>query len=184
MKKYKLYKKVKPVYCNLEQLLANIVLPLVIASYISYPILYFFSTKSAIIFNFFLAFIAILFHKSLKKYLFVLNNNDLGFRTIFYSFASFLIVFIVLSITDFGFYLLVVYQKENQFNVSHFYLWIIILFGLPLLYYILKLGQYYFVKKYQDYDFINIVLAVNHDLDLFFFDKQYSVCKYWKQKIF
>lgn len=167
MKRYKLYKKIKPVHCNFEQLLANIVLPLVIASYISYPILYFFGTVSAIIFNVFLALSANYFHKGLKNYLPGLNNNDVEFRFILSSFYSFIIIFVILLIADFGFYLLVLYQKKNEFNIFHFYSWLVILFGLPLLYYLLKFTQYYFAKRYQDLEFINIVLAVNHDLDLF-----------------
>lgn len=167
MKRYKLYKKVKPVYCNFEELLTNIVLPLVIASYVSYPILYFFGTKSAIIFNVFLALIANYLHKGLKKYFQILNDNDLKFGINFSSFCSFLIIFSILLIADFGFYLLVLYQKNNEFNIFHFYSWLLILFGLPLLYYTLKLGQYYYVKRHQDLEFVNIFLAINHDLDLF-----------------
>lgn len=166
MKRYKLYKKVKPVHCNFEQLLANIVLPLVIASYISYPVLYFFGTVSTIIFNVFIALSAHYFHKGLKNYLPTLNS-DFGFGFNLYSFCSFIIIFIVLLIADFGFYLLVLYQKKNEFNIFHFYSWLVILLGTPLLYYVLKFGQYYFVKKYQNLEFINILLAVNHDLDLF-----------------
>lgn len=167
MKRYKVYKKVKPVYCNFEELLANIILPLVIASYISYPILYFLGTKSAIFFNVFLALSANYFHKDLKKYLPDFNNNDSVFTTGFFWFCSFLIIFTILLVADFGFYLLVLYQKNNEFNIFHFYSWLIILFGMPVLYYTLKLGQYYFTKKYQDFEFVNIVLAVNHDLNLF-----------------
>ncbi|GGF21329.1 hypothetical protein [Flavobacterium limi] len=168
MKRYKLYKEVKPVHCNFEELLANIVLPLVIASYISYPVLYFLGTESAIIFNAFVALTANYFHKGVKKYLPAFNNNDSVFLSsgVFW-FCSFIIIFIVLLIADFGFYLLILYQKKNEFNIFHFYSWLMILFGVPLLYYILKFGQYYFAKKYQDLEFINILLAVNHDLDFF-----------------
>ncbi|WP_163398807.1 hypothetical protein [Flavobacterium fluviatile] len=167
MKRYKLYKKVKPVYCNFEELLANVVLPLVIASYISYPILYFLGIGSAIFFNVFLALSANYFHKDLKKYLPVFNDRDSVFTPALSLFCSFLIIFIILLITDFGFYLLVLYQKSNEFNIFHFYSWLVILFGLPLLYYALKLGQYYFTKKYQDLEFVNVLLAVNYDSDLF-----------------
>lgn len=167
MKKYKLYKKVKPVYFNFEELLANIILPLVIVSYAAYPILYFFGTKSAIIFNVLLALIANYFHKGLKKYFQILSNNYLGLSVNFFRFCSLVIIFIILLIVDFGFYLLVVYQKNNEFNIFHFYSWLLLLFGLPLLYYILKIGQYYYVKKHQEFEFLNILLAVNHDLDLF-----------------
>jgi hypothetical protein len=167
MKRYKLYKNVKPFHCNFEALLANIVLPLVIASYISYPVLYFLGTKSAIIFNIFLALGINYFHKGLKHYLPVFTNNVPVFRINFSWLFSSLVIFIVLFIVDFGFYLLVLYQKKNEFNIFHFYSWLVILFGLPLLYYLLKLCQYYFVKKYQDIEFINIILTINHDLDLF-----------------
>lgn len=165
MKGYKLYKKVNPVYCNLEELLANIILPLVIASYISYPILYFLGTKSTILFNVFLAVSANYFHKNLKKYFPSFKDNKSVFRPVLIWFCYFLIIFIVLAIADFGFYLLVLYQKNNEFNRLHFYSWLIILFGIPLFYYILKFGQYYFIKKHQDLEFLNIVLAVNHDAD-------------------
>lgn len=167
MKRYKVYKKVKPVYCNFEELLANIVLPLVIASYISYPILYFFGTEIAIFFNVFLALSANYFHKGLKKYLPAYNDRDSVFSPVLSLFCSFLIIFIILLIADFGFYLLVLYQKHNEFNIFHFYSWLVTLFGMPLLYYILKFGQYYYTKKHQDLEFVNIVLAVNHDLDHF-----------------
>lgn len=167
MKRYKLYKKVKPVYFSFEELLANIVLPLVIASYASYPILYFFGTKSTIIFNVLLALIANYFHKGLKKYFQILNNNNLGLSLNFSRFCSFLIIFIVLLISDFGFYLLALYQKNNEFNIFHFYCWLLILFGLPILYYALKTVQYYYVKRHQGLEFLNIVLAINHDLNFF-----------------
>ena len=165
MKKYKLYKRVKPVNCNFEQLLANIVLPLVIASYISYPILYFLGTESAILFNAFLAIIANYLHKDLKKHLPLFNNSEPVFKPGLSRICSFLILFGILLIADFGFYLLVLYQKKNEFKIFHFYSWLVILFGMPLVYYILKFGHYYFIKKYQDFEFVNIVLAVNHDLD-------------------
>lgn len=164
--RYKLYKKVKPVYCNFEELLTNIILPLVIASYASYPILYFLGTASAIIYNVILALSANYFHRGLKHY-FQFLNDDLKMSVGFSGFCSFLIILIVLIISDFGFYLLVLYQKNNEFNIFYFYSWLSLLFGFPLLYYALKLGQYHYVKKHQDQDFVNVVLAVNHDLDLF-----------------
>jgi hypothetical protein len=167
MKRYKVYKKVKPVCCNFEDLLANIVLPLVIASYISYPILYFLGTKSVIIFIFFLALSANHFHKGLKKYLPAFNSNNSVFSAGLSWFCSFLIIFIIVLIADFGFYLLVLYQKNNEFNIFHFYTWLVVVFGTPILYYILKFGQYNLAKKYQHREFVNIVLAVNHDLDHF-----------------
>jgi hypothetical protein len=167
MKGYKLYKKVKPVYCDFEELLANIILPLAIASYVSYPILYFLGAKSTILFNVFLAVSANYFHKDLKKYFPSFKDNASVFRFVTTCIYPSLIIFIVLAIADFGFYLLVLYQKNNEFNLFYFYFWLIILFGMPLFYYILKVGQYYFTKKYQDLEFVNIVLAVNHDTDHF-----------------
>lgn len=167
MKGYKLYKKVKPVYCNLEELLANIILPLVIASYTSYPILYFLGTKSTILFNVFLAASANHFHKNLKKYFPSFKDNTSVFRFITTYIYPSLIIFIVLIIADFGFYLLVLYQKNNEFNLFYFYSWLILLIGVPLFYYSIKVGQYYFLKKHQDLEFVNIMLAVNHDTDHF-----------------
>jgi hypothetical protein len=165
--KYKLYKKVEPLYLNFEKLLGNIILPLVIASYISYPVLYFFDIKIAILFNVFIALIANHFHKGLKNYLPVLQINNLKFGLNFSWFCYFIIILIVLLITNFGFYLLVLYQKNNEFNSYHFYFWFLILFGFPLLYYIIKSFQFYYIKKNHELDFADIVLAINHDSDFF-----------------
>ena len=168
MKKYKLYKKVKPVYLNFEELLRYIILPLVIASYISYPILYFLGTGLTVVFNVFLAFITAYFYKGLNRSIFILSNkNNVEFQSVFFRFFSFLIVLTVLLIINFGFYLLVLYQKNNEFNTLHFYCWILIVFGLPILYYIKELSYYYYLKTSQTAEFINVILDINCDLKLF-----------------
>ncbi|MDR7212086.1 hypothetical protein [Flavobacterium piscis] len=169
MKTYKRYKKVEPVCFNFEALLSYIILPLGIASYISYPILYFLGTKATVIFNIILAFVATYFYKGLKRFITILNNNmdDLRFSSVLFRFVSFLIILVVLLIANFGFYLLVVYQKNNEFNIFHFYSWLLILFGLPLLYYIQRLSYYYYVKSSQEIDFVNVILTIDFDLKLF-----------------
>lgn len=168
MKRYKLYKKAEPVCCNFEELLSHIILPLVIASYASYPFLYFLGLESALVYNSILAVIATYFFDGLKKFIPILNDRDTtGFKSVFYSFVSFLIILSSLLITGFGFYLLVLYQKNNEFNIFHFYLWLLILFGFPLFYYAFRSVRYYYIKKQQDEHFVNIVLVINHDLDLF-----------------
>lgn len=167
MKKYKLYKEVKPVNFNFEELLSYIILPLVIASYVSYPVLYFLGTTATILFNIVLAFVATYSYKGLKRFIPLDYNYTIEFGSVLYPLVSFLIIFSALLIADFGFYLLVVYQKNNEFNIFYFYSWLVILFGLPLLYYTLKTVQYNYLIRYQNLEFVNIVLAINHDIDLF-----------------
>lgn len=164
-----MYKKAEPVSVNFEELLSSIVLPLVVASYVAYPVIYFFGTTATVFFNSILALLAVRFHKGLKKFIPILNLNgeDAGFKSFCYPILSFLLILSILSIADFGFYLLVLYQKKNEFSLFLFCSWLLILFGLPLLYYIFKSGQYYYQKRQQDLEFMNIILAINHDLDLF-----------------
>lgn len=168
MKKYKLYKKLEPVSFNIEELLSHIILPLIVTSYISYPFFYFLGTTAALVFNIILAAIATYFYNGVKITIPILNNDSagIGTKTIFYPLATFLIILATLLIVDFGIYLLVLYQKNSEFNIIHFCIWLFILFGLPLFHYLFKSGQYYFKKKQQSLDFLNIILAINHDLDL------------------
>lgn len=168
MEKYKFYKKVEPVTFNFEELLSYIILPLIIASYISYPILYFLGTGATVIFNVILAFIATYFYKGLQRSISILSNrNNIEFESVFFRFVSFLIVLTVLLIANFGFYLLVLYQKNNEFNTLYFYCWLLIVFGLPLFYYIKKLSYHYYIKTYQTAEFITVILDINCDLKLF-----------------
>lgn len=168
MKRYKLYKKIEPVSINFEKLLTGIILPLVVVSYISYPVLYFSGTKAMVLFNVIGALTANYYHKDFKSRILILNstNNDSGYRLVFFRFISFLIVLMVLLIADFGFYLLVLYQKNNEFNIFYFYSWLLILFGLPLFYYSIKLTRYYYIKQRQAIDFVKVFLIINHDSEL------------------
>lgn len=169
MKRYKMYKKAEPVCLNFEELLSTIILPLVVVSYVSYPVMYFLGFVATVIFNTVVAFIAVRFHGGLKKFITILNvdREKDSFKWGCYQILSFLLIFTCLFIADFGFYLLVLYQKKNDFSIFLFCSWLLVLFGLPLVYYIFKSGQYYYRKKQQDVGFMNIILTINHDLDLF-----------------
>ncbi|WP_163407015.1 hypothetical protein [Flavobacterium ajazii] len=164
-----MYKKAEPVCLNFEELLSSIILPLVIVSYVSYPVMYFFGIMITVFFNGVMTFMTIHFHKGLKKFIPILNVNseEAGLKPACYRIFSFLLIFTVLLIADFGFYLLVLYQKKNEFSLFLFCSWLFILFGLPMVYYTFKSGQYYYKKKQQDLEFMNIILAINHDMDLF-----------------
>ncbi|PJJ08628.1 hypothetical protein CLU83_1914 [Flavobacterium sp. 1] len=175
MKKYKFYKKIEPVYFDSKEFICYLFFPIMLASCISYPILYLLDVKATIIFNVILALVANFFYNGLKNA--TPNgsngnngNNSLGVLSIFfeiiYYFSTFLTVFIVLFITDFGFYLLVVYQKTNQFNPLYFYLWLFTLFGLPVLYFAIKISNYYYIKWRQAVAYVTLILDVKHDLEL------------------
>lgn len=170
MKGYKFYKKVEPVNYNIEELLSYIVLPLIIASYISYPVLYFLGVEVTIVFNIILAFLANYFYKGLKKFMpnFTINSK-LEIINAGLQFVYFLIVLIVLMTANFGFYLLVNYQKNNEFNIYYFYLWVLILFGTPLIYFGIKFGMQYYEKQRQAIDFLKIFVTINHDAKLLLF---------------
>lgn len=170
MKKYKMYKKVEPVCFDFEELLSYIILPLVIASYISYPVLYFLGFKAAVLFNTILAFIATFHYKGLQKFLLLLKKSSevpSEFVPILFRILFFMVVLVVLSIANYGFYLLVLYQKTNQFDVYHFYIWILIFFGLPLLYYSYRLSHYFYHKNFQSAEFLNVILDITYDLEHF-----------------
>ncbi|PXY41326.1 hypothetical protein DMB65_07950 [Flavobacterium cheongpyeongense] len=165
MKKIRLYKKIEPVGGNFEQYLRYAILPLLVASYIFYPILYFLGTEAALFYNIILAFTAAYFYKGLRKFssFLCINSSDQKIRSL----ISFVVILIILLITNYGFYLLVLYQKNNEFSSINFYSWLVILFGIPLMYYSFKLAQYHYVKKQQDQAFVSIELVISYDLDLF-----------------
>lgn len=169
MKKYKLYKKVQPVYVNGEELLRYIILPLIIITYISYPILYFFGITATIVYNVSIAVTVVYFKRKMDRLLNILQINFqiAHLQSIVVRCSMFVMILTVLVITDFGFYILVLYQKNNQFNLVHFYCWLLLLFGLPLVYYTIRSARYHYIKNQQDQDYTTILLHVNYELDNF-----------------
>jgi len=169
MKRYKLYKKVKPLSYDLEALLSYIILPLIIVSYISYPVLYFLGFKAFVVFNIMVSGIATFYYRKSKKVITIVRQDteDTESGVFLVAFVCFIIILIVLSVGNFGFYLLVLYQKTNQFNSYHFYSWLFILFGLPLLYCCQRLICYHYIRSFQNIQFFPIILDINYDLKLF-----------------
>jgi hypothetical protein len=169
MKKYKLYREVQPVDLHIEELLRYIILPLIITSYVAYPVLYFYGVEAAIVFNFLIALTTVSSSGKISRLLTILNfkfqTTDL--KSVVFRFNFFLLIVTTLIIADFGFYLLVVYQKENEFNIVQFYCWLLLLFGLPTVYYTIRWARYYFIKRQQDQDYTAMLLNVKYDMDNF-----------------
>jgi len=156
MKNYSFYKKTDEVYISSE--FAFPIAVLFIASLITYGLLYFFGIAIAVVFNIIISFIG-----NFYFYYYGKSSTDIT--------LEFLIRVVLVSglflFIDYGAYALVVYQNTGVFNKLYFYLWLAIILGVPVLYYIFQYSRYYFKETTMAVTYLKVPLTVHHDRELF-----------------
>lgn len=76
---------------------------------------------------------------------------------------SYLAILSVLTIANVGTYLIVQYQKTAVFNDLAFYIWLFVVFGLPILYYAFKYAKYNYLLYSQAISYTEISIRIKHD---------------------
>lgn len=180
-KLYKQYERINQPYFNISE---NIVLPLGVllaTMIITYFSLYFVSFP----FTCFLyivgsLFINLLFH-GLKN--FSPNGNNTN-RTSFISLlSSYLIILFLLCFLNIGTYLLVKYQETNTFHATIFFIWLFIVLGIPLSYYLLKYANYYQLIRSQALAFTKVHIQINYDPEFLIQIEEFHFINSTKKKI-
>ena len=154
-KNYRFYEKTEEVYISTE--FAFPIAVLFIASIITYGLLYFFGIFIAVLFNIIISFVG-------NFYFYYYGKSSTAITLEFLirvGLVSGLLLFI-----DYGVYALVVYQKTGVFNKLYFYLWLAIILGVPVLYYIFQYSRYYFKEKKMAVTYLKVPLTVHHDREL------------------
>src|SRR6187402_2270600 len=155
MKKYNSYKETKEVYFSGE-----IIFPVtlvLIASFITYGLLYFFGVAIAVFFNLFISWCSYF-------YLYYYGKSNTG---ITFDFLKGVVLIVgILLFVDYGVYALTVYQKTGLFNEFYFQLWASILFGTPLLYYGFQYARYFYYKRKMAVNYLKVSLKIHHDREL------------------
>lgn len=154
-KNYSFYEKTKEVYISTE--FAFPIAVIVMASLITYGLLYFFGIAVAVLFNIIISFVGNFYFYYFGK---SSTNITLDFL-IGVALTSAFFLFI-----DYGVYALVIYQKTGVFNKLYFYLWLTIVLGAPVLYYIFQYSRYYFKETSMAVTYIKVYLTVHHDSEL------------------
>ncbi len=154
-KNYSFYKKTEEVYFSTE--LAFLIVPVLIASVITYCLLYFFNTTIAILFNVFIAF-------CVNLYMYALGSSYS--KSPFNLLITTALTSALLLFVDYGFYALIIYQKTGVFNAFYFQIWLAILLGVPILYYVFQYSRYYFRERSMAVTYLKVYLTVHHDREL------------------
>lgn len=152
---YRSYKRAEPVYFSGE-----IFFPiglLFAAACISYGLLYFFGLGLAIAFNVMIAWCGYFYFHYYGK-----SSSNLSLEFL----AGVILVVAVLLFVDYGVYALVTYQKTERFNGLYFSVWLIILLGVPLVYYIHYFGSDYYKRKNLADTYFKASFGVYHDREL------------------
>lgn len=155
MKNYRSYTRIDPVYFSGE-----IFFPvgiLCVASLISYVLLYFIGLGFAVFFNAVLAWCGYF-------YLYYYGRSRTGITLEFL--AGVIIITALLLFTDYGVYALTAYQKTGIFNGLYFSIWLIILLGTPVGYYIHYFGSNYYAKVRLGSTYFKAYFSVYHDREL------------------
>lgn len=154
-KNYSFYKKTAEVYFSTE--FAFPIAVIVMASIITYGLLYFFGIVVAVLFNIIISFIG-------NFYFYYFGKSSTAIT------LEFLIRVAITSgfflFVDYGVYALVIYQKTSVFNKLYFYVWLTIVIGGPLLYYIFQYSRYYYKETTNAVTYIKVLLTVHHDREL------------------
>jgi tetratricopeptide (TPR) repeat protein len=154
-KNYSFYKKTKEVYFG-EDYAFPIAL-IVVASLITYGLLYFFGAVTAIFFNALISWCL---------YFFLYYYGKSNTRITFDFLKGAACILGGLLFVDYGVYALVVYQKTGIFNTLYFMLWLSILIGTPILYYGFLHSRFYLAERKMALSYLKVTLTVNHDREL------------------
>ncbi|WP_281310037.1 tetratricopeptide repeat protein [Flavobacterium flavigenum] len=154
-KNYSFYQKTEEVYFSTE--FAFPIAVIVMASIITYGLLYFFGIALAVIFNVIISFIG-------SFYFYYFGKSSTAITLDFLIRVALVSGFFLFM--DYGVFALVKYQKTDVFNKIYFYLWLTIILGVPLLYYIFQYSRYYYKETKNAGTYIKVHLTVHHDREL------------------
>ncbi|GGF21324.1 tetratricopeptide repeat protein [Flavobacterium limi] len=154
-KNYSAYKKTEEVYFSPE--FAFPIAVIVMASLISYGLLYFFGIVVTVLFNVIISFIG-------NFYFYYFGKSSTAITLDFLIRVALTTGFFLFI--DYGVYAMVIYQKTDVFNKLYFYLWLSIVLGSPLLYYIFQYSRYYIKETSMAVTYIKVYLTVHHDREL------------------
>lgn len=158
MKKYSVYQKSESVYFGPE--LAFPIALILIASAITYGLLYFLGIVTAILFNVIISWCAYYFVHSYRS----------DARITFNFIKGVLLILAILLFVDYGVYALVTYQKTGIFKKLYFQMWLIATFGVPVLFYtfyfIIEYSRNYFSGTQMAYYFFKVLLDIDYDREL------------------
>jgi tetratricopeptide (TPR) repeat protein len=152
---YSFYKKTEEVYISSE--IAFPIALMLIASFITYGLLYFFGITVAILFNVFISWCS---------YFYLYYYGKSNTRITFDFLIGVMLILGLLLFVDYGVYALFVYQKTGVFKKLYFFLWLSVLLGFPVLYYVFKYTRYYFKEKSMAETYFKVSLTVHHDREL------------------
>lgn len=181
MSYYKQYIKVYPPYFNLSEFLFFPIAPIFISFILAYfSLLYLGLMLTFIWFAIGVIFINLLFH-GLKN--FSPNGNNTN-RTSFASLlSSYLIILFLLYFLNVGTYLLVKYQETNTFHATLFFIWLFIVLGIPLSYYLLKYANYFQLIRSQALAFTKVHIQINYDPEFLIQIEEFHFINSTKKKI-
>lgn len=152
---YRSYKRIDPVYFSGE-----IFFPvglLFAATLISYGLLFFLGMGFTIFFNAAIAWCGYFYFHYYGK-----SSSNISFEFL----MGFLTVLALLLFVDYGVYALVTYQKTGLFNGLYFSIWLAILMGSPLVYYIHYFESNYYARKNLASAYFKASFGVYHDREL------------------
>ncbi|SHG29226.1 tetratricopeptide repeat protein [Flavobacterium defluvii] len=155
MKNYRSYKRVEPVYFSGE-----IFFPvglLFAAALISYFLLYFLGLGFAVFFNAVIAWCGYFFFYYYGK-----SKTNITLEFLF----GVILVFALLLFVDYGVYALVTFQKTGVFNGLYFSIWLAVLLGTPIIYYMHYFGSHYYAQVNLADTYFKTFFSVYHDREL------------------
>ncbi|RZJ56202.1 MAG: hypothetical protein EOO44_00425 [Flavobacterium sp.] len=155
MQQYKSYKRIDPVYFSGE-----IFFPIglmFVASIISYALLYVFGIGVTVFFNVAIAWIG---------YFFIYYYGKSRASITIEFLAGVVGIAALLLFADYGVYALVMYQKTGVFHSFYFGIWLSIIIGSPIAYYIHKFSKNYYERVRLAETYFNSFFGVYHDREL------------------
>lgn len=155
MKNYSFYKKTEEVYFSSE--FAFPIAVIVIASIITYGLFYLFGIAIAVLFNVVISFLG-------NFYFYYYGRSSTAITLDFLIRVALTSGFFLF--VDYGVYTLVIYQKTGVFNKLYFQLWLAVIIGTPVLYYIFQYSRYYFKETTMAVTYLKVSLTVHHDREL------------------
>lgn len=154
-KNYSFYKKTEEVYFSPE--FAFPIAVIVMLSIITYGLLYLFGISIAVLFNIIISFCG-------NFYFYYYGKSSTTITLDFLIRVALVTAFFLFM--DYGVFALVKYQKTDVFNKMYFYLWLAIILGLPVLYYVFQYSRYYYKETTNAVTYIKVYLTVHHDREL------------------
>lgn len=154
-KNYSFYKKTEEVYFSPE--FAFPIAVIVMLSIITYGLLYFFGISIAVLFNIIISFFG-------NFYFYYYGKSSTTITLDFLIRVALVTAFFLFM--DYGVFALVKYQKTDVFNKMYFYLWLVIILGVPVLYYVFQYSRYYYKETTNAVTYIKVYLTVHHDREL------------------